>query len=302
MSSITLNMRLALVFVFTITTIILAGPDKKIDKSFESKDKVKIKLAISDCTVKTSSDNKIHAMISYSYSDDQYEVVFRETGNSLTMQEKFHGDGADGSAQWIVSVPEGLRVDLSSGTGDLILSTTNIEIDGNTGTGDIELTDARGEFELNSGTGSILVSSSEGEFDLNSGTGNVRMKDSKGNFDANSGTGDVEAERLTFIAEGEFNSGTGDVEILKPRGSDYDLSLNSGTGDAVLDMDGEDLSGYFELKASVRKGRIKADIDFDNVEEFGHGDNAYIVKSATINGDKPRFFISTGTGTAELKK
>jgi hypothetical protein len=142
-------MRLALVLIFTMTTIILAGPEKKINKSFESKDKVKIKLAISDCTVKTSSDNKIHAMISYSYSDDQYEVVFRESGNSLTMQEKFHGDDADGSAQWTVSVPEGARVDLSSGTGDLILSTTNIEIDGNTGTGDIELTDARGEFELN---------------------------------------------------------------------------------------------------------------------------------------------------------
>ena len=128
------------------------------------------------------------------------------------------------------------------------------------------------------------------------------MKDSKGNFDANSGTGDVEAKNLTITEEAEFNSGTGDAEIINPIGTDFDLSLNSGTGDAILDMDGADLSGYFELKTSARRGRIKADIEFDNVEEYGHGDNAYIIKSVTINSDKPRFFISTGTGTAQLKK
>jgi hypothetical protein len=128
------------------------------------------------------------------------------------------------------------------------------------------------------------------------------LKGCKGNFDVNSGTGDVEAENLTITEEAEFNSGTGDAEVIKPIGTDFDLSLNSGTGDAVLDMDGAELSGYFELKASAGRGRIKADIEFDNVEEYGHHDNAYIVKSATINSDKPRFFISTGTGTAQLKK
>jgi hypothetical protein len=284
------------------TTLIMAGPDKKVEKSFEGKNKVKIKLALSDCILKSSDDNKIHATVTYSYSDDEYEVVFRESGNSVTMQEKFHGDDASGSAEWIVSVPKDTKVDVNSGTGDLILSATDSEVDGNTGTGDIELTDASGEFELNSGTGSVIVKSSEGEFDLNSGTGKVRIKDSKGNFNANSGTGSVQAQKITFTEEGEFNSGTGDVEIVGPMGDDYDLSLNSGTGDAVLDMDGAEISGFFEFKAGINGGRIKADLEFDREEEQGHNGNGTIVKSVKIKSDSPRFYISTGNGTAELKK
>jgi hypothetical protein len=298
----------SLIKIFTLflfacaTTLILAGPDKKVEKSFEGMNKVKIKLAISDCILKSSVDNKIHATVTYSYSDDEYEVVFRESANSVTLQEKFHGEDVSGSAEWIVSVPKDIKVDVNSGTGDLILSATESEVDGNTGTGDIELTDASGEFELNSGTGSVTVKSSEGDFDLNSGTGKVRIKDSKGNFNANSGTGSVQAQKITFSDEGEFNSGTGDVEIIGPMGDDYDLSLNSGTGDAILDMDGAELSGYFEFKAGLDRGRIKADIEFDREEEQGHKGNGTIVKSVKIKNDSPRFFISTGNGTAELKK
>jgi hypothetical protein len=293
---------LGLVMLFCLTSLVMAGPDKKIEKSFEAKKKVKIKLALSDCVLKSSTDNKIHASVSYTYSDDEYEVVFRESGNSVTMQEKFPGDDARGSAEWVVSVPKDIKVDVNSGTGDLILSASQTEIDGNTGTGDIELTDASGEFELNSGTGSLDIQTSEGDFDLNSGTGKVRIKNCKGNFNANSGTGSVEAQKITFTEEGEFNSGTGDVEVIEPTGDDYELTLNSGTGDAVLDFNGAELSGYFEFKAGLDRGRIKADLDFDRVEEHGYNGNGTLVKSVKIKSDTPRFYISTGNGTAELIK
>ncbi len=283
-------------------TNLMAGPDQTIEKTFDAKNKVKIKLAISDCKVETSKDNKIHAMVIHSYSEDEYEVVFRESGNSLTIEEKFHDDHAGGSADWTVAVPAGTRIDVNSGTGDLLISTTDSEVDGNSGTGDVELSGASGEFELNSGTGSVLIKSSKGEFDLNSGTGKVKIRDSQGNFKANSGTGGVEVQNITITDEAEFNSGTGDAEIVSPSGKNYDLSINSGTGDAVLDLDGAEPVGYFELKADARSGRIKADLEFDREEEHGHGDNASIVKSVTIKQDRPRFYISTGTGTARLKK
>ncbi len=294
--------RFTLIIILFLAVSACAGPDKKIDKTFDQKDKVKIKLALSDCIVTPSNDTKIHALVDYSYPDDQYEVVFKESGSSITMQEKFYGEDADGSAQWNVQVPKGVDVDIDNGTGDLILTVTDSEVEGNTGTGDVELTDSSGEFELNSGTGSVVVKSCNGDFDLNSGTGSVKMRDSEGNFKANSGTGNVEAHNLTFSEDGDFNSGTGDVEITGPKGEDYDLSLNSGTGDAVLDMDGAELVGFFEFRANSRSGRIKANLDFDREEEHGDSDRAYMVKSVTLMNGTPRFFVGTGTGTAQLKK
>jgi len=67
-------------------------------------------------------------------------------------------------------------------------------------------------------------------------------------------------------------------------------------------MDGEPLEGYFEFKASAHSGRIRASLDFDQEKEHGNGGNGTIVKSVTLKKKTPRFFISTGTGTAELKK
>jgi len=294
-----LRITLVALAIFFTSTIIIASPDKDVNKSFDAKDKIKVKLAISDCELKASPDNKIHAHVKYSYPDDQYEVRFKEKSTSITMEEKFFGEDADGSAEWTVSIPEGVKVELNTGTGDLVISVKKVEIDGNTGTGDIEVSDSNGEFELNTGTGSLYVTGCSGEFELNSGTGKVIIKKSSGNFDGNSGTGKVVAENITIEDEAEFNCGTGDVEVIKPMGDDFDLSLNSGTNDAVLDMDGEPLEGYFEFKASARSGRIRASLDFDQEKEHGNNSN---VKSVTLKKKTPRFFISTGTGTAELKK
>jgi len=173
-----------------------------------------------------------------------------------------------------------------------------IELKANSGTGDLELKNATGEFKLNSGTGNIMVKDCNGEFDLNSGTGRINIENTKGSFDANSGTSTVKAFDITVENEGEFNSGTGNVEVVRPSGQNFDLMLNSGTNDAILDMDGRKLEGFFEFKADRHAGRIRADLEFDKEDDFGKN----IVKSVTIGKDSPRYFISTGTGSAELKK
>ena len=89
--------------------------------------------------------------------------------------------------------------------------------------------------------------------------------------------------------------------IVKPIGEDFDLSINSGTGDAVLDMDGQPIKGYFEFTVNARRGKIDSPIEFDNEEEYDEGDEDYVRKYFTKGGKTPRYFISTGTGTAELE-
>ena len=281
-----------------------AGPEgeKKINKSFTATKKIKIELVLGDCILRAGTSGKIDVKLEYSFPDDDFEARFKEGTNSLIMEEKFHADNPRGHAFWDISIPEGSDVKYESATGDLEITALNIEIKGNTGTGDITLSGAQGEFDLNTGTGRIIVSGSQGDFDLNSGTGKVKISDSKGEFKANSGTGDVYAGSITINDEAEFNSGTGDVEVYKPAGADFDLTLNSGTDDATLDMGGLPISGYFEFSANARSGDIRCPVDFDQEKTYARGDHEKIVKFFTKGQTKPRFFIGTATGIARLKK
>jgi DUF4097 and DUF4098 domain-containing protein YvlB len=287
--------------VFTMFISLIAQGKKEIEKSFDPKERVKIDLVLGDCLIQPSPDNKIHIRLVYSYDDEYFEASFREKTNSLVIREKFHGENGDGFSRWTISLPEKLEVEFESATGDLNLEGVSGIFEGSSGTGSIEVLNAKGEFELNSGTGSVLVEGSEGEFELNSGTGRVKIEDCSGEFDANSGTGRVRAYNITIETEGEFNSGTGDVEVSRPQGEDFDLSVNSGTNDATVDMDGLPIEGYYEFSTSARSGDIDCPVDFDKEEEYYDGGDQ-VRKSFTRGKKSPRYYISTGTGTAELKR
>jgi len=300
-------MKLFKINIFLIILMILfssnlfAGDTKEIEKTFLKKDEIKIKLVLGSCHFKKSSDSSIHVYLKYTYDDENYEPQFKEKATSIRITEKFHGSDNSGDSKWTISVPEDIEIDFGSATGEFVIDgLKTVEFDGNTGTGDIEIIDSNGKFDLNTGTGRVIVRNSEGEFELNSGTGDVKIEDSKGDFDANSGTGDVEVNNITIEDEGDFNSGTGDTEVTRPMGTDYDLSLNSGTNDAILDMDGQRIEGYFEFTAHSRRGRIVSPVDFDREDEYRNSDSDYMRKSFTKGKDTPRFFISTGTGKARL--
>ena len=306
---------------FMVSTALLAAPEERVDKTFGKKDEIRFKLVLGDCHLKKSSDSRIHVHLVYSYEPDMsYEPRMVERGDTLYLEEKMHGNNPKGHSAWTVEVPDDIEIEFGSATGDLTVEGLIIEIDGSTGTGDIdliqvegeydlstgtghvELSQAKGEFDLSSGTGNVNASDSEGEFELSSGTGYVKIKNCKGNFDASSGTNDVKAEGLTIEFDGEFSSGTNDVEVSFPDGTDFELRISSGTDDAILDMNGKQIRGYFEFTCHERKGRIVCPVKFDKEEEYEQYDQTYLRKSFTQGKDTPKVYIRTGTGTAKLKK
>ena len=293
----------AIIFSMLMSISLLAGPEEKIEKTFEKKENIRFKLVLGDLELKKSSDNRIHVHLVYSYgSDVTYEPKLEERGNRLYLEEKTRGKNVKGYSKWTVSIPDDIEIDFKSATGDLVVSGLDLEIDGNTGTGDIDISHAKGEYDVNTGTGNVDVYDSEGEFDLNSGTGKVRVENCKGNFDVNSGTGDVEGKGLFIEFEGNFSSGTGDAEVEFPDGGDFELSLSSGTDDAVLNMSGKPIQGYFEFRCHARKGRIISPVNFDIEEEYEANDQTYLKKSFTKGNEAVKIYIKTGTGTARLNK
>lgn len=296
---------LSIFLVILLSNVSLAKApegEKILSKSFPAVERLKIKLVLGDCLLKTSTSGKIDINLKYSYPDEFFEPYFNESSKSLTIQEKFLDNNPGGHAFWEISIPKGKEVKFESATGDLEISTTDVEIDGNTGTGDIIMNKAAGQFDLNTGTGKIVVKDCQGEFDLNSGTGKVKIENTSGEFKANSGTGDVSVANISITDEADFNSGTGDVEVLRPKGNDFDLTLNSGTNNATLDMGGLPVEGYFEFSANAHGGDIRSPYDFDEEKFSPRGDHDTVVKSFRKGKNTPRYYIGTGTGTAELKK
>jgi hypothetical protein len=285
--------------IIILVTQLFAQRGKIFEDSYEAKSKLKIKLVLGSALINKSPDSKIHVKVSYTYADEDFEIRVRDKGKTLHLQEKIYGENTHGDSDWTISLPDDIDVDFGTATGELTIEDVVLEIDGNSGTGNIYVSRAAGEFELNSGTGSLEISDSEGDFELNSGTGRVKIRDCNGEFDVNSGTGNVYGANLKIKDDARFNSGTGDAEVLDPSGEEFDLSINSGTGDATLELDNTPLVGFFEFKTST--GRIKSPVDFDEEKEYSHDHNGSTRKSFTKGKKSPRYYISSGSGTAELK-
>jgi hypothetical protein len=295
--------RISIIFLgLLIVNLLFAQTEKVVEKTFDDVSKIELDLVLGDCEISRGTDSKVKVRLTYSHSEDYFEPSFRFSDGRLLLEEHFNGKNGEGDSYWVLEVPNGLDIEFESATGNLVVSNLETELDGSSGTGNIELSNSSGEFDLNSGTGNIKVKDSKGEFELNSGTGRVSLENCEGEFDANSGTGKVEAENIVVDIEGEFNSGTGEVTVIAPSGDDFTMEINSGTNDAVLNMKGKKLEGYFELKADSRSGKIRSSVKFDKEEELNEGDSKTIKKSVTFGKSTPKYYISTGTGSAELKK
>jgi hypothetical protein len=289
-----------IIMVFFLS-VLWAQEEKSLNKTFEGIEKIEINLVLGSCEITRGNDQKISIKLTYTHSEDYFEPVLRQVSNRLTVEEKFRGKNGEGDSYWILEIPDGMDIEFESATGNLFMTGVEAELDGSSGTGNIEISNASGEFDLSSGTGNIEVKDSKGDFELNSGTGKVILEMCEGDFDANSGTGKVEASKIKLRYSGEFNSGTGEVMVKSPSGGDFTLEVNSGTNDAVLDMRGQKLTGYFELKTKKGAGKIRSSEKFDKEEEYKESGSTYLKKSFTRGSADPKFYISSGTGDAELK-
>lgn len=279
-----------------------AEGEQEIQKTFNPSSEVRLKLVLGECEIGPSSDGKIHVKLAYAYSRGGFEPILKERGRYLLFQEKFRGPNPEGHSRWTLAVPDGIEIAFSSATGDLTVAGLAADLTGSTGTGDLNLEKVKGNLHLSTGTGRVQVLDSEGDFDLSSGTGRVTVRGFKGNLEASSGTADVHASELTIENEGEFSSGTGDAEVVFPGGGDFELKVSSGTGSAVVKMNGHPLEGRFEFTCQAKRGRIVCPEKFDQEQTYTDHTTRYLRRSFTRGEDASRIRVSTGTGEARLVK
>ena len=100
---------------------------------------------------------------------------------------------------------------------------------------------------------------------------------------------------------GEFSSASGRVRVSLAESPEVDLDISTASGRAVLDYNGNPLSGHYEFVCKARKGRVSSPVDFEDEETFRRHGERYIARTFTKGSDAPQILLGTATGSVTLK-
>jgi len=294
--------------------------ENNIEKVFKNIERLDIELVSGDCVIKDGPGKKITVNLVYDYIDDCFEPEFNESSDRLRLKERFRGyGGCNGFSEWTITVPKGTRIEFSSASGELSISGCEGEFTLESASGRIEIEKSGGEFEIDNASGRIAISSSNGEFEIDNASGRIRIRDvsgqfeidnasgdieiedARGRFNVDNASGDIDADKVLIEDESTFDAASGDIVIRTAKSPEYDITLESASGDVLLNYNGNPVTGFFEFSARKDRGKIIAPYKFDKEEEHEYRGRVYISKSFTRGKDKPRVTLSTSTGRAELK-
>jgi len=291
--------RYLLAGLFSAMLFLQAFAQESRSETFEGIKTIDLNTGVGDLTVAPSGSDAVEVQVSY--HADRIKPVFTVRGGKLILEEEEVSRNGNVNTDWVLKVPSGIELHSNSGTGSAEFTDLAITLDHNSGTGRVVADRLSGNVELNTGTGRLVVNTSEGAFDLNSGTGNVIVDGFSGALKANSGTGRVEVSGAAIERESSFNSGTGDVRVRLAAALAGDISVSSGTGDSLLDFNGQPLSGFFEMRCEARRGKILAPFDFETEKTEREGKNEILIKSSRVGSGDTKVRVSCHGGKAEVR-
>ena len=311
---------------------------KEITKTFTNKNLVDIYTVSGDCLVTTTTGNQIKVQLIYDYPADCFQPEFLEKGSTLELKEDFSGS-CSGHSLWKLTVPEKTSIKFKSASGDFSANGLKGELTCTTASGDFDLENIDGDVEIKSASGDLKAEDIKGGLKMKTASGDYELKNVSGPVDIKTASGDIEAERIygksisikgassdievkdsegVFViktasgeidvegvvvtGESEFITASGDVRVQLAKSSDFDLTLTSASGDAILDYNGNPIYGYFEFFAKKDDGRIDSPFKFDNEEVIYKYGQEYLKKTLTRKSKTPRIIIKTASGKAGLEE
>jgi DUF4097 and DUF4098 domain-containing protein YvlB len=311
--------------------------EKEISKIFKSKRVVKIRTVSGDCIVKKGKEKRINVKIIHTFDENDYKPEMREEEDVLVLSENFKGSPESGNAGWIITVPDKTEVDFKSASGDFSIKGLTCELSAVTASGDFkienikgnskittasgdlqlkrihgrirlksasgdtEVKDITGDIEIRSASGDIEAKRIDGEFVIKTSSGDIKIEDSRGSYNIESVSGEIDVEDITLENKSSFETVSGEISVRLSKSSDSDLSLESTSGDVVLDFNGNPIKGSFEFIVKKEGGEIISPIKFEGVDEFYGNGRKYIRKYFQKGSSKPKITIKTNSGDAELK-
>jgi len=319
----TMTKRILLVgIVCTCFGLATAAQETKTEKQFSPRKFIQIQMVSGNCSVKADKADKISVRVSHTYNEGDYQPVMIEEEGKLILKEEFKRHTSfSGNSHWDVTVPGDIHLTFSSASGDLTVAGIKGTIEVRSASGDIEAEGIAGELSLLTASGNIRLIQSSGNLKIKSASGDIELVKGNGDqIDVATASGDIQINSLQGAckiksASGEvavndvqikgpsaFKTASGDVQVKLGSPLEFDVTIASASGDAVLNFNGQPLRGEFILTAKKDSGNIKAPFKFDKEEEFEEYDHVYIRKIATRGTSSPRITVKTASGSAVVKE
>jgi len=316
-----------------------AGNEKIIHKIFKNKNVVQINTFSGDCIIKIkkSPDKDIDVLLAHTYSHIVMEPQFSEEGSTLVLKEKLNLSGP-GESKWTITLPGKIDIRFTSISGDFSVSgisgnikaktvsgsmiitgcTGSVDAGGVTGSmeldnlsGKINISIANSDLKIKQISGDISIKVANGDIEASKLTGNIVVKapggdvhidNSTGGFEIKSASGDITADKIILKNNSYFKTASGDVTVVLADTTDFDLSLDSASGNVELNYSGFPIIGYFEFEAIESRGNIVSPFKFDKEEEQNRWGKKYLIKSFKREVEFPKVYLRTASGKATLKE
>lgn len=309
-------------FLLLFCAVVFTAQSQEVSKSFSGIKKINLTTSSGSCKLVKGSSNDVEVKVTYTYSPDNYRPLLEQKGSTLMLKEDFQNRKSySGSSSWVLTIPENMEVSFSSGSGDFGATDLTVNVSANsgsgnyvwvsvkgdskinTGSGDITIVGHQGDINLTTGSGKINISSTEGDLRANAGSGKIQLSKVKGTCSVNVGSGDITAVKINLTGKSSFNTGSGDASVTLASALTHSISVNSGSGDATLDFNKNKMDGTLIMTANKKNGKITAPLSFDKTEELDEDHNQVRIRKTAKLGEKDiQIKVSTGSGTAEVKK
>lgn len=278
--------KLTLLMVIILSVLVLslyAAEKNEVNKTFKPATTVEINTVCGDCIFKIGNTDEIKVSLVHNYSADDFEPIMKEEGATLILEEKFKEGkkNIDGSSTWTVTVPGRTNIHFSTVSGNFTNAGLKADIHGTTVSGNINLSDLNGKLNLEMVSGNIKIQKAAGEFNVKAVSGNIN------------------ASEITLNGKSAFKCVSGDINVNLAKTAEYDLDMDTVSGDSTLNYNGNPIKGYFSFKG--QKGNINSPIPFDNPDDAGKF-NPFIKKHFTKDGDSPKISFESISGELTLKK
>lgn len=283
-----------------LAPIMLCAQKAPYSSRFEGIKSIEFRVYHGDLKVITHASDAVE-ISGISQSQEEMPVT-KVSGKKLTFSENSKVDGSSPDwPVWTLKVPQNTDLGINISGGNVSIERITGDINCHVGAGNIKLDQIEGTVKINAGTGDIDLTHSKGKFEGNTGTGDVNLNEVRGTFSFNTGTGKVEVVNSVVTGTSQFNSGTGDLFFGGKGAVQANLSMNSGTDNALIELDKLNFEGTLQLKCSKSGGRIKAPFSFDEEKEERHGKDTTLLKTKKFGDDKVVVTVATGLGTASAR-
>jgi DUF4097 and DUF4098 domain-containing protein YvlB len=253
---------------------------------------------------------------------DDFEVEFRQTGNTVYVTAKEPSSGAIGFYNkkvyeyvYEIHSPATVRLDLEGDDGDVTIENWRADVECRADDGDIHLknitggrTDLRtddGDVTIDGLSGNLTISLDDGDVTLaacdlescrvDGEDGEVTVRQSKGCFDITLDDGTVIMDRLE-ARELHISTAEGDIEVgLLTGPTPLDAEIKTEDGDIEIDLE-KGFSVSLHVSADDPDS-IRFDLtNMENYKEDRYG------KSVGVNGGKGRLRIRTDDGDVTIRE